>query len=123
MDSSCWDSLAHHKQDEAGQYKVKSLWPHKVMQTGALEGWLPVLGVGGRLTLSSDTPPLAITLTSLPPHSAAALSFWQLTFIFQGSFKCLLVSGVHISLQFKVAHFYLIGSFVPVSDMLTSRIR
>lgn len=30
VDSSCWDSLMHHEQDELGQYKLKSLWPHKV---------------------------------------------------------------------------------------------
>lgn len=33
VDSSCWDSLVHHEQDEAGKYKTKSLWPHKVKQT------------------------------------------------------------------------------------------
>lgn len=98
VDSSCWDSLAHHKQDEAGQYKVKSLWPHKVKQTKALSGWLPGLGVGGRL--SHHTPPTELQPCpprSLPPHSVLARSFWQLTFIVQEFFKCLLVSGCQLS--------------------------
>ncbi|XP_004379426.1 pannexin-3 [Trichechus manatus latirostris] len=31
VDSSCWDSLVHHEQDEQGQYQTKSLWPHKAL--------------------------------------------------------------------------------------------
>ncbi|TKC35191.1 pannexin-3 [Monodon monoceros] len=31
VDSSCWDSLVHHKQDEPGQHRTKSLWPHKAL--------------------------------------------------------------------------------------------
>ncbi|XP_021063549.1 pannexin-3 [Mus pahari] len=47
VDSSCWDSLAHHMQDKAGQYKVKSLWPHKALPYSllalAVAMYLPVL--------------------------------------------------------------------------------
>ncbi|XP_075384116.1 pannexin-3 [Tenrec ecaudatus] len=47
VDSSCWDSLVHYKQDEEGQYKTKSLWPHKVIPYSLLAltmvMYLPVL--------------------------------------------------------------------------------
>ncbi|XP_007520722.1 pannexin-3 [Erinaceus europaeus] len=31
VDSSCWDSLVHHELEESGQYKTRSLWPHKAL--------------------------------------------------------------------------------------------
>ncbi|GAB5577210.1 pannexin-3 [Prionailurus iriomotensis] len=34
VDGSCWDSLIHHEQDELGQNKMKSLWPHKECSWG-----------------------------------------------------------------------------------------
>ncbi|XP_003472765.1 pannexin-3 [Cavia porcellus] len=47
VDSSCWDSLVHHEQDEAGKYKTKSLWPHKALPYSlmglAVAMYLPVL--------------------------------------------------------------------------------
>nr|XP_003417537.1 pannexin-3 [Loxodonta africana] len=48
VDSSCWDSLVHHEQDDKqGQYKMKSLWPHKALPYSllalAVAMYLPVL--------------------------------------------------------------------------------
>ncbi|XP_024412909.1 pannexin-3 [Desmodus rotundus] len=47
VDSSCWDSLVHHEQGEPGQYKLKSLWPHKALPYSllalAMVMYLPVL--------------------------------------------------------------------------------
>lgn len=60
-------------------------------------------GRGALTTILSCAALHPTPLHSLPPHSALAHFFQQLTFTFQGFFKCLLVSGVHVSLQFKVA--------------------
>ncbi|XP_036209098.1 pannexin-3 [Myotis myotis] len=48
VDSSCWDSLVHHQQDdEPGRYQLKSLWPHKALPYSllalAVAMYLPVL--------------------------------------------------------------------------------
>ncbi|XP_004716321.1 pannexin-3 [Echinops telfairi] len=47
VERSCWDSLIHYQQDEEGQYKTKSLWPHKVIPYSllalAMVMYLPVL--------------------------------------------------------------------------------
>ncbi|XP_004438471.1 PREDICTED: pannexin-3 [Ceratotherium simum simum] len=47
VDSSCWDSLVHHKQDEFDWVKTKSLWPHKALPYSmlvlAVVMYLPVL--------------------------------------------------------------------------------
>ncbi|XP_004604838.2 pannexin-3 [Sorex araneus] len=31
VDSFCWESLVHHELEGSGQYKTKSLWPHKAL--------------------------------------------------------------------------------------------
>lgn len=70
VDSCCWDSLAHYKLDEAGQYKVKSLWPHKVRDTD-LNGMASWLGSEGRVnphTPSHCTPPLPTLPPSISLH-------------------------------------------------------
>ncbi|EPQ13539.1 Pannexin-3 [Myotis brandtii] len=47
VDSSCWDSLVHHQQEEPGRYQLKSLWPHKALPYSllalAVAMYLPVL--------------------------------------------------------------------------------
>lgn len=76
VDSSCWDSLVHHEQDEAGQYKTKSLWAHKVKQTQ--------LSIRPAEWKGTD-------LNHTPSHLFPTLA--PLTFMFQAFFKCLLTLG------------------------------
>uniref|UniRef100_A0A667GUA2 Pannexin 3 n=1 Tax=Lynx canadensis TaxID=61383 RepID=A0A667GUA2_LYNCA len=59
VDGSCWDSLIHHEQDELGQNKMKSLWPHKALPpllALAVVMYLPVLlwQYAAQPALSSD---------------------------------------------------------------------
>lgn len=63
MDSSCWDSLVHHEQDESGQSKTKSLWPHKVKWLGLYQ----LDGGGGTESLCS--------LLACPCHFILVLDF------------------------------------------------
>lgn len=78
VDGSCWDSLVHHEQDEDGQYKTKSLWPHKVRQ--------PQLSIRPAEWKETD-------LNHTPSHRIIFPTLATITFMFQAFFKCRLNLG------------------------------
>lgn len=98
MDSSCWDSLVHHEQDEPGRYQLKSLWPHKVTWARLHQASLTAEWGGAGLHHC-----ILSRLLATPP-----LSYVGRGLMFQTFVKCLVISWV--------SHFYLTGSFVLMDD-------